>query len=117
MLATLVAVVAAEPIRAEAVVVELPAGITALTAPLDLPRGAAEVIVRGHGRSTLAGGFTVERPAWRAPDDALAHECDRLVRQARIGPVTVGNATLGPVGPSGASTTSGPSDPDPRRSP
>jgi hypothetical protein len=85
MLATLVAVVAAEPIRAEAVVVELPAGITALTAPLDLPRGAAEVIVRGHGRSTLAGGFTVERPAWRAPDDALAARLPPESRtQARV---------------------------------
>ena len=52
--------------------IDLPPGTTVLTAPLELPRGATAVVVRGHGRATLAGGFTVDRPAWDAPDAALA---------------------------------------------
>ena len=105
---------AAAPPRA--VVIDLPPGVTALTRPLELPSDAQEVLVRGHGRATLAGGFTVEHPDWRAPDAALSarlapesREAVRVLALPReelarwpgglVGPVHMGHTVAMPAAP------------------
>ncbi len=53
------------------VTVDLPPGLTMLHAPLAIPSGVDEVVIDGHGRSTLVGGLVIESPAWREPDAGL----------------------------------------------
>ena len=56
----------------EPTVIVLPAGRHATMKPLELPADARDIVIDGHGQATLVGGITLEQPAWRAPDAALA---------------------------------------------
>ncbi len=60
------------PLAPDTIVIDLAPGTTTLTAPLTIPAGAREIVVRGHGRATLSGGITIAAPDWRAPDERLA---------------------------------------------
>jgi hypothetical protein len=101
--AALAAAVHAGTARRVDAVIDLPAGVTVLTAPLALPAGAATVHVRGNGRATLAGGFTIERPDWRPPDAALAGrlpaEARRQARVLELPDAAVGRWPDGLAGP------------------
>jgi hypothetical protein len=52
-------------------VIDLEPGIRAMRAPLPLPRGTEDIVIDGHGTTTLVGGLVIDRPAWHGPDDSV----------------------------------------------
>ena len=54
------------------VTIDLPPGVTILTASFPLPAGVRAVHLRGNGNAALSGGFTIDDPSWRPPDADLA---------------------------------------------
>jgi parallel beta-helix repeat protein len=85
------------------ITIDLPAGRTVLTRPLELPLDAEEVVIDGHGTATLCGGCVVEDPVWTRPPEALLRtlpeEAFGRVRVLRLPAEQLARWTTGLVGP------------------